>query len=578
VDIQEEPFVLGKMIGEGDESQVFELVSLRQGYFDHVIKLCKHKPGSSEYHRWAAEVRDEVNPHSALPTIENYPANLVRLPCGGIAKVQPYFSANPELDWSSGYPAVPIVQLIRAGDLDGAEQSCEKRIRVHGRKAVFVEQLALIQACRGRYDCARSLYEECVRAHRAEQNTAGLGAMYNLALTLMRLYEFEPLPGSMEVNLGEVVHSQRVMPIDRENPTPMIDLSDVALEVLIEALTIEPFYSSAIDLMCNIIGGGGEGESFEILAAALLTIDPSHPHAGAVDEELHRLRKWKEDQSTEAHDDVPQEIPANVKALLDKMDAVYEPPVPPEAAEAESLFTASQMHMGSGDYARAERDLRRACELNEAEVKYVVALSDLWCFRGEWERAEQWLREQTSRFPDEFRLYEAQGRVYSEVGRHRDSCVAFHKALACQPADEVRWVIQARLGTSYRKLGKLEVAMQHLREAYKYGSGERLINVFLLQGLKDQILGLRERGVENAPIYAEALAVLENAKAKGFLGAELLFIKGQIMMVLVRSEEALEALGEAIKLDPKHPYAKSAYDAVKEHLDSQSRSKVQSVK
>jgi tetratricopeptide (TPR) repeat protein len=560
--IDDEPFALGKVIGEGDESQVFELISLRHGYFDRVLKLCKHKRGSKEYRRWANEVRDEVNPHSALPQVEHYPAGLIELPCGGIAKIQSYYSPNPECDWASSYPAVPIIQLIRAGNLDGAEHLCQAKIESHGRKAIFLEQLALIQGYRGHFENARNLFEECISAHRTEGNSAVLGAFFNLALTLVRLHESESLPGTMKLNLGGIIYQQRI------TEHSVIDLSDVALEVLIEALTIEPYYSTAIDLTCNIIGGGGEAESYEVLAEAFLQIDRNHPHADGIAHELHRLRAWQAENVGKPLE-TPPEIPPHVKALLDKENAEYEPPVPPQAAEAESLFHASQQHLSGGDYVRAERDLRRACELNKRESKYVVGLSDLWCSRGEWERAEKWLKEHVSHFPDDPVVYEAQGRVYSELRRYRDSCVAFHKALACQPPDDERWVIQARLGTQYRKLGKLENAMQNLREAYKNRQEELLVNMFLLQGLKDTILELREKGLESEGTLAEANAVLEKAKAAGILGAELLFIKGQIMMTLVRSEEALEALGEAMKLDPAHPYAASAYDAVKKYLDDQ---------
>src|SRR5262245_1126361 len=61
------PFALGRMIGQGDEALVFELVSLRHGTCAHVLKVCRYKPGTPRYERWAVTSRDELSPYSDLP-------------------------------------------------------------------------------------------------------------------------------------------------------------------------------------------------------------------------------------------------------------------------------------------------------------------------------------------------------------------------------------------------------------------------------------------------------------------------------------------------------------------------------
>src|SRR5260370_1138146 len=88
------PFALGRMIGQGDEALVFELVSLRDGTCAHVLKICRYTAGSARYERWAVSVRDEPSPYADVPDVELYPARLVEV-SGGIVKVQPFIASDP---------------------------------------------------------------------------------------------------------------------------------------------------------------------------------------------------------------------------------------------------------------------------------------------------------------------------------------------------------------------------------------------------------------------------------------------------------------------------------------------------
>jgi tetratricopeptide (TPR) repeat protein len=561
------PYALGKQIGEGDEAQVFELVSLRSGYFDNVIKICKHRMGSSAYQIWARAVRDESNPHSALPEIESIPARLVQLECGGIVKIQRYISRNPDEDWGSSYPAGQILQLLHLNRIAEAENICHVLIEVYGQKAILLEQLALVHLFRNEVAEARKLYERCVAAHRAEGNTGILGALYNLALTLLKLHETEPHQGvTTELEMGNgMIYRQQIFEVDAEAPREPTDLSDEALEVLIEALSIEPYFSLALAFVCHVITPAEAG-SFEVAGNALTQIDPDHPAASHIREELESLEDSKNRKRSEP--EVPAHVESYAREMLAKLDATYEPPVPDEAQEAESLFLAALQHEQRDDYVRAERDLTRACSLDPNNPKYVVELSDVYCLQGKWQQAKEYVTSMVDNFPDDWRVYEALGRIKSELAEFRESCIAFHKALACAPPDP--WIITARLGSSYCMLDKLDVALDHLEEAYREKSRDWRVNVFLLQCLKR--LAIRHSNEHEdkqcETTFQKASAILESAAEQKIMNGPLFFVKAQILMFQRRGEETLDALDEVLRLDPDDSQARKMYDLVKADLET----------
>jgi tetratricopeptide (TPR) repeat protein len=380
----------------------------------------------------------------------------------------------------------------------------------------------------------------------------------------MREYEEEPLPGTLTLAIEGITYSQRIMPVDDKHPVAPTDRSDEALEVLMEALALEPYFASAIDLMLGIVGGGGELESSLLLAEALLAIDPHHQHAERARDVQEHAQASRVNRSLNS--EPAPEIPEHIQALLKREEALYEPPVPPDAAVAESLFTASETYAARGDNARAERDLRRAIALNSSESKYVVALSDVLCADGRWADAETLLSSIVSNFSDDYRVYEAMGRVKNELKQYRESCIAFHKALACNPPEPIKWVITARLGSSYGWLGRLARGLEFLRDAYSHCPADSLVNVFVLQALKVEMLEAQDRAdtVALREASREAEGVLNAAEQHGILGADLLFIKGQMMMIQRRDEEALQALRRALELDPGHPMVKKLIVAAEE--------------
>jgi tetratricopeptide (TPR) repeat protein len=560
------PCALGRAMYEAKDSFVYELIALRDGFNVLLIEICKHPPGSAQYESWLRH----ISMQSETAKQQGYPLLLERLDGGGTVKVAPYVSRTPETDWHSRLPVTKIERMVGEQDVSGAADLCQKMLEEHGPKGILLEQMAHIRRRQGNLQEARLLFERSVRAHRQEGNASILKALLELAVTLLDLHQAEPQPNSIEFDLGDGTRQRQIItPVDPQSPLPPTDLSDVALEVLLEALFVEPYFSSALLLLCDMLGGGWEAEPFGLVSKAFLSIDPFHPSASAIKERVSDLSF-----SPEETDDAPAaapapspEVPPHVAEMLRAIDAAYEPPIPEDVVSAESLVCASQFYCARGDMKRAERDLRRAIELSPRSGKVVAVLADLWCYQGKWEQARDWLLEQKQELDDEWRIYEVLGRISSQLGSHKESCIYFHKALAAGGEDSS--IIKARLGNSYRHLGNEELARTYLTETYGESPKEPLTSIFLLQLLKARMLRLSESedGVSLETELQEGDRILASADQNGIITGDMLFIKGQMLMILKRPEEALPVLRAVLDRDPDHPQAAGAIHAVEQWLE-----------
>src|ERR1035437_8696589 len=249
---------------------------MREGFNALSIEICKHPPGSAQYESWLRQVTEQ----SETAKLQGYPLLLECLAGGGTVKVAPYVSRSPETDWHSRLPVREIERLIDEEDISGAADLCQRMLEQHGPKGILLEQMAHIRRREGDLQEARLLFERCVKAHRLEGNASILTALFELAVTLMDLHQAESQPNSIEFDLGDGIRQRQIItPIDLQSPTPPSDLSDVALEVLLESLFIEPYFSTALLLLCEMLSDGWETEAFELVGRAFLRIDPFHPSA-----------------------------------------------------------------------------------------------------------------------------------------------------------------------------------------------------------------------------------------------------------------------------------------------------------
>jgi len=282
------PYALGKFIGEGDEAMVYELVQLREGYFDSVIKICRYKPNHPKYAVWAQPVRDEVNPQSELPLVEQKKARLVKVH-GGLVKVQPYLTASPDTDWRSTYPVKSVLDEIEKGDWQGALGVCDRLLQRHGKRGVLLEHKGFILLQMERYKEAVSVLEEAIAAHTREGNTARLIAALNLAVAHRELHSIEDVPGWIELDDGPP------LPLPQFFDTPEeaarhVDHPDKLLTILLEILSVEPFFVPALLMVTEVLATGGHIDVFEAVVTAIERIDPLPPQLFDL---KSGLKNWK---------------------------------------------------------------------------------------------------------------------------------------------------------------------------------------------------------------------------------------------------------------------------------------------
>lgn len=130
-------------------------------------------------------------------------------------------------------------------------------------------------------------------------------------------------------------------------------------------------------------------------------------------------------------------------------------------AEPELLVSQAKAAMAKEQFDLAERLLLRAWDLPLASDETAEMLASLWLRSDSLPRAEQWLKDQSERFPDRERLLVLLSRVRAEDRRPDESLSGIASAMTLRPGSEVlsreferilredfasedRWLSQAR--------------------------------------------------------------------------------------------------------------------------------------
>lgn len=544
VTIDNLPYALGKLIGEGDEAMVYELVRLREGYFDSVIKIPRYKPGHAKYAIWAKQVRDEINPHSDLPDVEKQEARLVKVP-GGVVKVQPYLTASPETDWKSTYPAIPILSKLHQGDLEGALYVCDKLIQRYGKRGVLLEHKGIILTQMQLYEEAKLVLEEAVEAHTKEDNTARLIAAYNLANLHRILHTIEDVPGWIELKDNTCLPLPQIF-TSPEEASSHVDHLDKLFSILLEILTTEPFFVPALLLMAEVLETGVHIDIFEAVITAVQRIDPTNPA-------LPELKSGLEDWKAAIVKDV--DIPEQVVNDLEKFEEVYIDPEPEKGRQAAARFQSGSYLLSMGNLDDAEHEFSAAIDLDSDNITYWLELCRVLYLKQDYEKSLRHLQEVTRRFSDESLVHFQMGEVYQKLGRHREACISFHKALACDPVEAS--CIELQLGHSYRAMGKLEKSIGFYKSAFQHYPNDPETILGLTYALREKSNALESEGkiAESHSTFNEALNIIQSAIQRVPNSSELYVAEAQLLVKVGRFEEAIESLRCSVSLDPKHPFA-----------------------
>lgn len=566
-----EPFVLGQLIGEGDEARVYELVNLKTGSWHSVVKVCKFPPDSPKYKTWLTTIRDEVNPHSHLPNIEKIEAKLITVP-GGTVKIQPYVSPNPEEDWNSVLPIKDVLLAFQHGEIEKASTLIDALISKYGPKAILLEQKAIVLRANGKLEESRDALMRAVEGYRDVGSTNILVAYVNLANILMQLYEAsqDDLPGMMKLTLndGTVLRQQiggslsidmseedweRQMEIDR-------DYSDQALEVYLEALSVEPYYLPALEGVYHLVGDISE-MGLEILYAICRVFPQAKPFLAEEIELRQKGIQAMEDAQLSAAD---VDTPNSIQTLLREHSKRYKPPVPDGADQAISQALAARQYAAEGFLEKAMDAAKMAVELDPKCPRYLALVCDIHCLMDDWDKAYKSAKYGVAAFTDSFELYDVLGRICDQLGEYRESCIAFHKAVSCDPDDNP--ILKARLGNSYRRLKKFEKSIELLIQANAIANNNDLVAYYYLLGLKDHALSndsvIAKRTID---VYSE----IDRLGKAGALTADYLMVGAQISVVGRNFEAAKNYLEKAQQIDSEHTPSREFLNAIRNEYPDQ---------
>lgn len=439
--IEGRPFALGRELGRGEEAFVFELVDLRTGQFDYVVKVCRHRPESDRARQWAVPIRFQRNVAARIPDIELYPCRLVAIP-GGVVKIQRYISADPRTDWLSRLPIQPVAAAIAAGREDDARRLLAEFVRQHDEQAVFVDMRAYIAFREDRVDEALALYVTALASHIARKNSSRFCVAIQLAEVLETLYRRDRSRGVSEMsgtlNDGSVLSNTFFA---SATEAAMDDsLQDRSLFVLLEVLADLPYFVAALNFIQCSLGGLTRSFEFQTVSAAVEQIDPENPLLG----ELREKGWWQGRRAqVEQHAELPQEqapespdagysvpvVPLSLRHHLAEHERAYRP-------ETETIrggharVVAALAQFRAGRAGEAEANLREAIRIEPHIADHRVALANLFTATGRHEAAVATLRDALDAVKGEPLLRLLLGRALLEAG---DIDKAKHVLLRARP-------------------------------------------------------------------------------------------------------------------------------------------------
>lgn len=558
-----EPCALGRFVGEGDEAKVYQLIRLRTGSWNEVVKICKFPPGHQKYKTWLTEVRDESNSFSRLPEVERHPAWIVEVP-GGAVKVQSYLLSGVSHDWESALQIVPVLQAMNIGDLAKAEQLTDVLIEQQGDRPLLLEQKAILTGVRKDFECARELWAKVIKGYRSDESFNVLVAYTNYAHLLLMLYEkyFDELPGLMKIALpDDNIMSMQIADIGTPDQIAMDqDYSDQAVEVLLEALAVEPCFLPALLKLYHLIPGHEPDAKLAVLRR-MIEIDS-------------QIEPVVQDEILKAEARIAIMTQARIKAQasvdspilrdeLAKIEAAYEPPIPDGADQATSRAFAARHYLSKGTPERALAAAEEALELKPNVPEYHALACDCLSALGRREESRARLLMITKRFTDSWEVYETLGRTCYELKLYRESCIAFLKANSCHDGSAPDILLQ--ISSAYRKMNQIDKARGYLQRAIELGADVAEV-LYVEQLIIRDTFHTSNQSVVALTRVAE---IVDSLKGNNLLEGRHLFTAAQVSCLAGEFSIAITQLEMGLTLDPANIHMEEFLTHVRAHVESQ---------
>lgn len=565
---------LGSQIAFGAEAFVFELIDLAAGIRKGVAKICRYPPGSKQYREWAVPFRFEVNPHSAKPDVEMYPARLIEVP-GGLIKIQEYISNTPETDWSTMTPAYPIMIAYRN---EGREKALDKALQMtelHGPRGILLELQGRMWAEMENWENARASLERAMTAYRTESREGLLRTGLALADVHRSFYESNNWHDADHVTTLDLPDGPQLSQVLFSDPKAgALDdmLQDRSLYVLFEILAVEPCFIPALfELAEEFSTSPVAGMSVLRILDAIERIDPnredvrafrqsyeaaSQGSAGQIGSAPVNPESQQAGSSLNPEPDAASQLtaPPDLSSTMKRFDEFYQPE-PAEGQVAAARLASAWANLRQGRIEEAERAAREAIKLDPDNVEPYLALSGVLYAKGEKEAALETLEAAARELSANAEIYEVLGNFYLDQGRSNDALLAYLRALVSHPPE--RWRIELGIGKAHAKLGQTEAALRYMRNAYGAAPGDADAALSLVFEL---------RRTETEANRLEAAKIVETSLEQHPDNVGLLVSHAKLLCHKNDLEEAIPFLERAIGLRPDHYIAKDLLAAIREAL------------
>jgi tetratricopeptide (TPR) repeat protein len=546
------PFALGRMIGQGDEAMVYELVSLRRGNCGYVVKICRYPPGTARYKRWAVPVRDEQNPYAEVPDVERHPARLLEVP-GGLVKVQQYITGNPATAWATPYPAADVYRYLEQYGPEQALNLADILLDMYGPRGVLLEAKAVSLMYADQRTEAEQVFEAAIETLITERNTSRFSATCQLATMLWEDYHNRPpRDGTLILKLPDgSVHQQTYFATPEDGAADDTE-QDRPVMLLLEVLAEEPYLVSALELLVVMIADTPPaGPAVRATIAAIERIDPGYdglPQLRQIAEQFGSTVNGSGDPDGRPEAEPATGRPSDADEYMDRFNRAYRPD-PTRGQQARGRHLAAQTYLEAGRLEEAERELRAAVALDPGTLQYQVTLIWLLSDTERPDEARELAEAAARSFPDDPAGYECLGHMCVIRGEHEDGLLAFLRALRAEPSEP--WQLEVKIGQTYQDLGDARRALAFLRAAYEHAPDEPMTAVALAQILR--------AGAENSiddPGFQEAHALLIAAVERSPHSADVLVCLAQSHAALGHAQETRALLRRAVDADPDHPFAR----------------------
>lgn len=547
-----EPFALGNLLGQGDEALVFELIELRSGNRESVIKICRHRPGSPKYLNWAVPYRIETNPYSAMPEIEMTLARLLEVP-GGLVKIQDYQSSQPDTDPSLYYRATPIFQMIDQDNLTGALKIADRLIKKHGSRPELLEAKGTALAYLERWEDARPVVEQVLETYTQLRSYARFRTAILLATIYLNIYDSAPGEGSsIELDLGDGhIHKQTIF-MDVSQAAQDDTLQDKAMYVLLETLADEPYLIPALEMLVStLLDTWGTNMFAGKVVEAIEKIDPDSRVAKEARAYLEELfgdgHIEPQDRKVDSLDkEEPNEVPDQVAEAMNTFSRLYQPE-PEEGQLAHARYQSALSHLAEGRLEDAEKAANQAIKLDSQVVDYRLLLAEIYRRWGKEINAFEVLQKAVLDFPDQAAAYQKLGDYYLAHSDFNKAERVYLQGLYCAP--EEPWRLKLGLGEVSRGLHKRSESLQWLHAAYRESAQDPNTVLALFYALCADQDGATSKDIQEA---AEILQLALNLRPDV---AEYWVCQAQLQARTEHYPDAINSLKRAIQINPSHPFA-----------------------